>query len=545
MAARSNRTALLAWLLLAGLLAIRIPSLVQPAGADQALYAYVGQRILAGDVPYRDAWDQKPPAIHVTYAALIALWPHESVVAGADLVVAALTALSLIALGRRLSPYPGAGTAAAALFLLLANPAFGRLGGVRVRAQCEVFIALAIAASLLSAWKATMLRRGREARADSAGRGWLVTAGALVGIAALFKYNAVVYGIPVAALALRRADGTSRLELSKDAGALIAGVIVPVGVMLSWMAGAGALKDLVYATIDYNLLYSGETYPSRAAMLLYLMTFPIRQARLDSLWFLGGLGSAVLIAMGLWSFRRRETGAGGTLLLVAPLWVAVACLAIAINGSRGLPQYFLQANAPLALAAGIAAAWCWPRMRPLWRTLTAVLLAIAVLRIANFEKVADATAYDLAHMRGEISRRQYLSRFGRADSGDKYSAEAVADLASYLREHTRPTDRSLVFGFSPWSLVGSGRASASRFFWSRPVIIGFKADENGYGVAGLIGELDRHQPPLIVLQERDWDPDGPNSADFFLTDKQLATWLQERYESAGRLHNFQLWRRRP
>ena len=545
MAARSNRTALIAWLLLAGLLAIRIPSLVQPAGADQALYAYVGQRILAGEVPYRDAWDQKPPAIHVTYAALIALWPHESVVAGADLVVAALTALSLIALGRRLSSYPGAGTAAAALFLLLANPAFGRLGGVRVRAQCEVFIALAIAAALLSAWKATTMPRGRETRVDGAGRGWLVTAGALVGIAALFKYNAVVYGLPVAALALRRADGTRRGELVKDASALIAGAIVPVAIIFSWMAGAGALKDLIDATIDYNLQYSGETYPSRPAMLLYLMTFPIRQARLDSLWFLGGLGSAVLITVGVWSLRRRETDAGSTLLLVAPLWVVAACLAIAINGSRGLPQYFLQANAPLALAAGIAAAWCWPRMRPPWRTLTAGLLVIAVLRIANFEKVADATAYDLAHMRGEISRRQYLSRFGRADSGDKYSAEAVADLASYLREHTRPADRPLVFGFSPWALVGSGRVSASRFFWSRPVIIGFKDDETGYGVAGLISELDRHQPPLIVLQERDWDPDGPNSADFFLANDRLASWLHERYESAGRLHNFQLWRRRP
>jgi hypothetical protein len=326
---------------------------------------------------------------------------------------------------------------------------------------------------------------------------------------------------------------------------LIAGAILPVGIMLSWMAGAGALKDLVYATIDYNLLYSGETYPSRQAMLLYLMTFPIRQARLDSLWFLGGLGSAVLIAAGAWSLRRREAGAGGALLLVAPLWVAAACVAIAINGSRGLPQYFLQANAPLALAAGVAAAWCWPRIRPLWRTLTAGLLVIGVIRIANFEKMADAAAYDLAHMRGEISRRQYLSRFGRADSGDKYSAEAVADLASYLREHTRPAERSLVFGFSPWGLVGSGRVSASRFFWSRPVIIGFKDDENGYGVAGLIGELDRHRPPLIVLQERDWDPDGPNSADFFLANDRLASWLRERYESAGRLHNFQLWRRRP
>jgi hypothetical protein len=57
------------WLLFCALVAVRVPSLAQPAGADQGLYAYVGQRILAGELPYRDAWDQKPPAIHYTYAA--------------------------------------------------------------------------------------------------------------------------------------------------------------------------------------------------------------------------------------------------------------------------------------------------------------------------------------------------------------------------------------------------------------------------------------------------------------------------------------------
>src|SRR3990170_1470442 len=56
------------------LLAVRLPSLVQPMGADQALYAYVGERVLDGGVPYRDAWDQKPPAIHVAYAVMRGPW---------------------------------------------------------------------------------------------------------------------------------------------------------------------------------------------------------------------------------------------------------------------------------------------------------------------------------------------------------------------------------------------------------------------------------------------------------------------------------------
>ena len=58
------------------LLIVRLPSLAQPMGADQGLYAYVGERIRHGGVPYVDAWDQKPPAIHYTYAALRAIWPR-------------------------------------------------------------------------------------------------------------------------------------------------------------------------------------------------------------------------------------------------------------------------------------------------------------------------------------------------------------------------------------------------------------------------------------------------------------------------------------
>ena len=34
------------------LLVVRLPSLVQPMGADEGLYAYVGQQILEGGLPY-------------------------------------------------------------------------------------------------------------------------------------------------------------------------------------------------------------------------------------------------------------------------------------------------------------------------------------------------------------------------------------------------------------------------------------------------------------------------------------------------------------
>src|SRR5262245_30837278 len=44
-----------------------------PLERDEGEYAYIAQRWLAGDIPYRDAFDQKPPGVFLVYAGLFAL----------------------------------------------------------------------------------------------------------------------------------------------------------------------------------------------------------------------------------------------------------------------------------------------------------------------------------------------------------------------------------------------------------------------------------------------------------------------------------------
>ena len=142
-----------------------------------------------------------------------------------------------------------------------------------------------------------------------------------------------------------------------------------------------------------------------------------------------------------------------------------------------------------------------------------------------------------------MTREQYLSRFGERASGDKYSALAIHELAQHLREKVPADQRVLLFGFSPGALVQSQRASATRFFWSRPVIVGFNEGKPGYGVSGLLEELDRHKPIEVILQQHDWDPDGPDSSTYFLGQPRLAEWLRTHYEPSGELGNFLLYRR--
>ena len=88
----------------AALVLVRLPSIVQPMGADQALYAYVGERIRAGGLPYRDAWDQKPPAVHFLYAGMRSLWSSDAVVPAADIAAAAAVAWLLYRIGAAVAP---------------------------------------------------------------------------------------------------------------------------------------------------------------------------------------------------------------------------------------------------------------------------------------------------------------------------------------------------------------------------------------------------------------------------------------------------------
>ena len=51
---------------------------ILPLGPDQGLYITIGEIIKHGGVPWRDAWDNKPPGTYYLYAAALAAGPDDS-----------------------------------------------------------------------------------------------------------------------------------------------------------------------------------------------------------------------------------------------------------------------------------------------------------------------------------------------------------------------------------------------------------------------------------------------------------------------------------
>ena len=53
---------------------LRIPYVSVPLERDEGEYAYIAQRSTHGEVPYRDAFDQKPPGVFLAYRGAFALF---------------------------------------------------------------------------------------------------------------------------------------------------------------------------------------------------------------------------------------------------------------------------------------------------------------------------------------------------------------------------------------------------------------------------------------------------------------------------------------
>jgi hypothetical protein len=242
--------------------------------------------------------------------------------------------------------------------------------------------------------------------------------------------------------------------------------------------------------------------------------------------------------------------------------IGAVVLSIAMNGSRGLPQYFIQATPILALAgaAGLAAAWQARKPFRIPTVVVALVLLWGVWRVGvdgpitrprlfGIPQSVANVADDVSYLRGFMTREDYLKRYDRGEGG-KFSLLAIDRLVSRIRELTRPSDRALVFGFAGGGvLVKSDRQSASRFFWSRPVVLEFEAGRQGsrYGSAGLLADLKRAQPAVVALQKHDWglaETTTPDSIQFFMNQPQLRGWLEAGYALDYEDGAFAVWRRK-
>ncbi len=231
----------------------------EPLDCDEAAYAYIGHRILRGDVLYRDVTENKTPLGYWLYTLAVAVGGYNELAIRIMPIPFVLATIALVwwIAGRLAGPL--AACMAAALYILLSTDPFLFGNGSNFEHFIN-FFSVASLAILIRAWRDT--------------RRWpLCAAGACLSAAALVKQIAIfpvlVYG---PALLLRiRMDADSRP--GKLGGRILDVLALGVGVTaIAIAAGSvvvvqGAAKDAFDDIFFYGRALATDTLPEPNAPL--------------------------------------------------------------------------------------------------------------------------------------------------------------------------------------------------------------------------------------------------------------------------------------
>lgn len=516
-------------------LLLRIPSVVEPLGIDQSLWASAVRAMSRGDLLYRDVWEQRPPGIYWIYLAGFRMlgWTT-STVAWLDIFASAATAVLLFAIARRLSTTPLA-ILASALYTALTMPAwlYG-YGGFLERSVCESFIVVCISAA---AWCATGLREK-----DSTVLAMLM--GLAAGAAVVLKPNAGLYfpALLLWTFLYRQRPAGSRIP-SWTIAAIATSIAIPAAAIV-WLWNLGILYEARIAVIDFNRHYVSQGFAPASYAVDFSKAVWLR-IKTDPLWLAGAIGSIVALT-DVARFRRLPP-----MPALALIWGSAAALVIIVNGARLFNSYFINALPPLAivsawLLAGAASASARTQARSSIRVLlaaaTGILMVVVLVERGYADRVLHWARTDFAAIRGDLDRISYLDRFGGYGTNRGYSARANAELVEYIRSHTGEHDRIFLFGINGAGVYfGSDRLPAHRF-----LRVNFFVDSDfpdpRFRLPAIVSELRAARPRFVIFERLHSASAMAKIADTLPQNPELRSLL-EQYRFETQIEDFALFRR--
>ena len=408
-------------------LGFRLQALDLPLDRDEGTYGYIGANLGSGLVPYRDAFDHKPPVIYFVYAIVDGLGEDNRLNTRAVGVgVMALTTLVVYGLGRRIYG-PAVGLAAAFLYALLGNSP--HVEGPHLNTEHMMLPLLLL--SMLAAVEAGR-RRG----------GWLsVLAGVTASLAILTKPVALPAVLPIFAAATM-SDFRGWRPACASAAWFIGGALAPVAAFGLWFLVNDALDDLYRDVFTFNTSYVGSSYTDQWEHLLEFG--PI----VGPLTFIALSGAFV-----------RPSGARGFLKVhhLFLVWVAATVLATKLASLYPAAHYFIPVMPGVAILASAASLAVWRAVRKMSApTRWAATLAAAVTILAT---VWWQLHENLDFYFGMSVEQKIAFEFAEQGPGAFLAAESVA---KYVNSITDQHEEILVWAGEAEVYFLADRKSATR-----------------------------------------------------------------------------------
>lgn len=504
---------------LIGLLVAWIPaSLAMPLGRDQGIFAWVGTVILAGGLPYADAWEQKGPGAHALYAlALLLFGHHEWAIRLFDTAMLAAGAAAFITLGRRAGAGVTAGLVATALALFAGRADFWET------AQPDGWAAVMLLWSVVLVTRPTL----------SAGASF--TAFLLVGLGALVKPQYLLFGALTGLAILRVRADPSRVRLLAFGAA---GAALPLLACFGIYLQAGRLDSIWEVLVLFNL----SSHVTQHA-------FTLREFLRNSLAAMGLWGNhgvlvlEIVAAVGYLRLRAADPRTASTLAGASAL-----ALVIAISQNKFYPYHFLPYYTFVASLGGVGFAALMDKSPGLTGAKGAgrgaAGIVVVVLVVLSVTREPAKNAWNWWGFAVGLHDVDTYHAFFCPPYYESFCHRDVAAVAQAIAEATPPGSPIYLWGYDALVSFLADRPAASRFGFDYPVIAASPPERDG-DKAELMAALARTRPLFIVVQENDQNnlmPLGSRlSLDSFPALKELiARDYAENYRNAS----FTAYRRR-
>jgi len=414
---------------------LRLPSFWTPIlDVDESQFAGYANALLLGGLPFIGSVDTKPLGIYYFFAAIFYIFGKNNMLAVhiATTIVVALTALYCYFIAKKLFSYR-AGIIAALFYSIFTTTYIPKF----ISTSIVVIMMLPITMSIYYILSSDDIKRLR-----------ILLAGALLGIACCFKYQAGItlcsIGIYYILLPLIFKHTISYKKRVLDFLVYISGMALVGAIFILHLFYLGVLDDFYFWSFQGSLAYitAGNNFTDFPYNILIRGSSFILSTFL--IWYLGISYSLKLI------FKLFKTDKQAMPVYLIFIWFILNIIPICVGG-RFFGHYFIQILPPLVILAAARSEmffdWLNSSKISLKHKIAYSLFILSLtLPAAGFfgARLLDDTIY----------------KFVKEENPADYKP-----IAEYIKNNSDPSDKIFVWGFATPIYFYSDRDSASRFLW--------------------------------------------------------------------------------
>ena len=489
---------------------LAIGTLTWPLGGDQAFFYFVGDTILRGGIPYRDAWELKGPLTYYITATILAAFGHREI----SIRIFDLLAIMLFFgfLKRMVPRFEGTSNLGAIFTIVFFGLAYTCLGFWFTAQPDEwggMLIAVCVALLLKPSWST---------------RWTMLVIGVLIALSALIKPTFLIFlPLPLLYPPCNKIGWTRGLALCSVCVLACVTTITLALVIIFRHGGFGDYLDLLH-------FLSTSYFPFSQRHLLDEVLLLLPQL----MWNSGVAIPYALVPVGIWLIWHKGYRRPAQILST---WFLLAILLVLAQGTYW-PYTFIPATISAAVILGNLVsladlATTALGMRKLVAGLAALVIGLSVLIPSDLSTVLFRTLAWPSYMLGAVKKADYLLRVTQ-DSPDDWDR-----VSSYIDSRSNENDTIFLWTWDIRLIAKVKRRSATRFGTFEALISEGPLQAKYRQI--FISEISRHPPRYIVVDSLESMYRSESSLWLLRNFEEFNRFLHDYYKLETHIGGHEIW----